>query len=86
MTSSAWCAGDAISSLDLDRLHHDAVSKLVLPCMCLPVFKRTGPPINPTQELNKLDGWRCVQEHSVGEDAFETASEDDEEGSSAASE
>jgi hypothetical protein len=33
-------------------------------------------------DLNKLDGWRCVKENSVGEDAFKELSSDDEDSSS----
>ena len=29
-------------------------------------------------DLNKLDGWRCVKENSVGEDAFKELSEGEE--------
>lgn len=36
-------------------------------------------------DLNKMDGWQCKQENSVGDDAFETASSEDEEDGSDAS-
>lgn len=33
-------------------------------------------------DLNKLDGWRCVKENSVGEDAFKVPGSDDDDESS----
>lgn len=36
-------------------------------------------------DLNKLDGWRCIKENSVGEDAFKNLSSDDEDSSSSES-
>ncbi len=33
-------------------------------------------------DLNKLDGWRCVKENSMGEEAFKDVSTDEEDSSS----
>ena len=37
-------------------------------------------------DLSKLDGWRCVKENSMGEEAFRDVSTDEEDSSSSDSE